>query len=107
MTITRRVYVSLPADHWLPDNLNALKWAIVDQIEDLGYTPEVFTNPKGKPGLASSRAWGARDADEVARRCMGAAIIGMCRWDDAFAAYPDAARAPSQRDWERRENLTP
>jgi Predicted nucleotide-binding protein containing TIR-like domain len=80
MTITRRVYVSLPADHWLPDNLNALKWAIVDQIEDLGYTPEVFTNPKGKPGLASSRAWGARDADEVARRCMGAAIIGLCRW---------------------------
>ena len=60
--------------------MNDLKWAIVDEIETLGYTPEIFTNPKGKPGLASSRAWGARDAEEVARRCMGAAIIGMARW---------------------------
>jgi hypothetical protein len=31
--------------------------------------------------VASSRAWGARDADEVARRCVGTAIIGMARWD--------------------------
>jgi hypothetical protein len=61
--------------------MNDLKWAIVDEIENLGYTPEIFTNPRGKPGLASSRAWGARDADDVARRCMGAAIIGMARWN--------------------------
>jgi hypothetical protein len=81
MSVTRRIYVSLPADHWLPKKLNDLKWAIVEEIENLGYTPEVFTNPKGKPGLASSRAWGARDADEVARRCVGTAIIGMARWD--------------------------
>jgi hypothetical protein len=81
LTITRRVYVSLTADHWLPPTMNDLKWAIVDEIENLGYTPEVFTNPKGKPGLASSRAWGARDADEIARRCVGTAIIGMARWD--------------------------
>src|SRR5277367_5588249 len=80
MSVNRRIYVSLPADHWLPKNLNDLKWAIVDEIENLGYIPEVFTNPKGKPGLASARAWGARDADEIARRCVGAAIIGMARW---------------------------
>jgi hypothetical protein len=67
--------------HWLPNKLNVLKWAIVDEIENLGFTPEVFTNPKRKPGLASSRAWGARDADEVARRCVGTAIIGMARWN--------------------------
>lgn len=81
MTVTRRIYVSLPADHWLPKEMNDLKWAIVDEIENLGFTPEIFTNPKGKPGLASSRAWGARDADEVARRCVGTAIIGMARWN--------------------------
>lgn len=79
-TLTRRIYVSLPADPWLPDNLNRLKWAIVDEIEKLGYTPEVFTNPRGKPGLASARAWHPRDADQIARRCAGAAVLGMPRW---------------------------
>jgi hypothetical protein len=81
MLITRRIYVSLPADPWLSSSMNDLKWAIVDEIENLGYTPEIFTNPKGKPGLASSKAWGARAADEVARRCSGAAVIGMARWN--------------------------
>jgi hypothetical protein len=80
MPITRRIYVSLPADPWLPDNLNRLKWGIVDEIEKLGYLPEIFTNPRGKPGLASARSWHPRDADEVARRCAGVAVLGMPRW---------------------------
>ena len=80
MTITRRIYVSLPADPWLPRNLNELKWGIVDEIEKLGYTPEIFTNPRGKPGLASPKAWNPRDADHIARRCVGAALLGMARW---------------------------
>jgi hypothetical protein len=80
MNITRRIYVSLPADPWLPHNLNDLKWGIVEEIEKLGYTPEIFTNPKGKPGLASAKAWNPRDADEIARRCVGAAVLGMPRW---------------------------
>lgn len=80
MPITRRIYVSLPADPWLPPNLNELKWGIVDEIEKLGYLPEIFTNPKGKPGLASPKAWNPRDADEIARRCVGAAVLGMARW---------------------------
>jgi hypothetical protein len=78
--ITRRIYVSLPADPWLPDNMNRLKWGIVEEIEKLGYTPEIFTNPRGKPGLASAKAWHPRDADEIARRCAGAAVLGMPRW---------------------------
>jgi hypothetical protein len=78
--ITRRIYVSLPADHWLPANLNNLKWGVVEEIEKLGYTPEIFTNPRGKPGLASALAWSPGDADDIARRCTGAAIIGMPRW---------------------------
>jgi hypothetical protein len=78
--ITRRIFASLPADPWLPANLNNLKWAVLDEIEKLGYTPEVFANPKGKPGLASAQAWSADGADDVARRCAGAAILGMPRW---------------------------
>jgi hypothetical protein len=48
--ITRRIYASLAADHWLPDNLNALKWGVVEEIEKLGYMPEVFTNPRENRG---------------------------------------------------------
>jgi hypothetical protein len=80
MPIVRRIYVSLPADSWLPKNLNDLKWGIVEEIEKLGYTAEIFTNPRGKPGLASARSWHPRDADEIARRCTGAAVLGMPRW---------------------------
>ena len=80
LQITRRIYVSLPADRWLPHNLNQLKWGIVEEIEKLGYTPEIFTNPQGKPGLASAKGWNPRDADEIGRRCVGAAILGMARW---------------------------
>jgi hypothetical protein len=50
MPILRRIYVSLPADPWLPDNLNRLKWGIVEEIEKLGYTTEIFTT------LAESQA---------------------------------------------------
>jgi hypothetical protein len=80
LPITRRIYVSLPADAWLSAEQNSLKWGIVEEIEKLGYIPEIFTNPKGKPGLASAKVWHPRDANEVARRCMGSAIIGMPRW---------------------------
>src|SRR5215468_9761898 len=80
MPITRRIYVSLPADPWLSDSMNRLKWGIVEEIEKLGYTPEIFTNPKGKPGLASAKGWNPRDADEIGRRCAGAAVLGMARW---------------------------
>jgi hypothetical protein len=78
--ITRRIYVSLPADHRLPPNLNALKWGVVEEIEKLGYTPEVFTDPKGRRGLASAKSWSPPAADDIARRCAGAAILGMPRW---------------------------
>jgi len=78
--ITRRIYVSLPADPWLPPNLNALKWGVVEEIAKLGYTPEVFTNPRGMPGLASAKSWSPSDAGDIARRCAGAAIVGMPRW---------------------------
>jgi hypothetical protein len=80
MPITRRIYVSMPADAWLPDNLNRLKWGVVEEIGRLGYVPEIFTNPRGGPGLAAARAWHPRDADEVARRSAGFAILGMARW---------------------------
>jgi Predicted nucleotide-binding protein containing TIR-like domain len=60
--------------------LNRLKWGIVDEIEKRGFVPEIFTNPRGKPGLASAKSRHPRDADEIARRCFGAAVLGIARW---------------------------
>jgi len=80
MSVNRRIYVSLPADPWLPENINRLKWGIVEEIEKLGYIPEIFTNPRGSDGLASAKSWHPRDADEIARRCTGAALLGLARW---------------------------
>lgn len=80
MAVTRRIFVSMPADQWLTEKQNDLKWGVVEEIERLGYVPEIFTNPKGMPGLVSGRAWSRQDADWVMRKCIGAAVIGLPRW---------------------------
>lgn len=94
MPVTRRIYVSMPADRWLGQNQNGLKWGIVEEIEHLGYTPEIFTDPTGRPGLAAGRAWSAVEADKVARRCVGAAIIGLPRWE--FATPQGNKKLPTE-----------
>jgi hypothetical protein len=37
---------------------------VVDEIEKLGYTPEIFTNPRGKCALASAKSWSPTGADD-------------------------------------------
>jgi len=96
MSLTRRVYVSMPADRWLSGAENDLKWAIVRQIEEIGYKTEIFFDPRPnqQPGLAASKAWSAAEADAVARRCVGAAIIGMPRW--VFGNTEGEVRLPTE-----------
>ena len=81
MSITRRIYVSMPADPWLTPNENDLKWGVVEQIEQIGYTPEIFTDPTGRNSMSAPKAWSADAALEVAQHCQGAAIIGLPRWE--------------------------
>ncbi len=50
MSVTRRIYVSLPADRWLPKSMNDLKWAIVDEIEKSWIHSRDFHKSKGKAG---------------------------------------------------------
>ena len=88
MAVTRRVFVSMPADRWLTSMQIGLKWAIVERIEQLGYTPEIFLDPTGRHSLSSGNAWSAERADEVARHCHGAALIGLPRWKFGEAASP-------------------
>jgi hypothetical protein len=80
MTSTRRVLVSMPADRWLSSQQNALKWSIVRRIEAIGYKAEIFFDPRGQGGLAAAEAWTPLRVDAVARRCVGAAVIGLPRW---------------------------
>ncbi len=94
MPLTRRIFVSMPADQWLAQNQNDLKWGIVDEIEALGYKAEIFFDPRGKPGLAAAKAWSAVEADRVVRRCVGAAVIGMPRW--VFSAVRKEVNLPTE-----------
>jgi hypothetical protein len=78
--VLRRVFISSPRDEHLDDRRNALKWAIVNAIEVLGYEAQVFGSPEGGRGLASGKSWSANAAEEVMQHCVGAAILGLPIW---------------------------
>jgi hypothetical protein len=80
MKKTERIFVSLPADQWLTKQENKTKWAIVSAIEDLGFTSEVFLDPRGAESLAASQAWSAASCEQVMRRCEGCVLLGFPRW---------------------------
>lgn len=88
MSVTRRVFVSMPADRWLTPAQNELKWALVERVEQLGYLPEIFLDPTGRSSLAAPHAWSAERADEIARHCQGAVLIGLPRWTFGTAEGP-------------------
>src|SRR5205814_10142320 len=76
----RRIYVSMPADEFLTDGQNELKWAIVRHIEERGFACEIFFDPRGKRRLTSGRGWRLEEVEAVGRRCVGALFIGFPRW---------------------------
>lgn len=80
MTISRRVFISSPRDEHLDDRRNAIKWAIVKEIEALDYQAQVFGSTDGGRGLASGKSWSPKAAEEVMQRCIGAAILGFPIW---------------------------
>jgi len=76
----RRIFISSPRDEHLDDRRNEVKWAIISEIKKLGYEAQVFGSPDGGRGLAAGKSWSSKDADEVMRRCVGAAILGFPIW---------------------------
>lgn len=80
MKKTERIFVSLPADQWLTKQENKTKWAVVAAIDGLGYTTEVFFDPRGTRSLSASQAWSAASCGQVMRRCEGCALLGFPRW---------------------------
>ncbi len=86
MITKRRVYVSMPADAWLTDRQNDLKWAVVSEIEKIGYEAQIFVGPGGGQGLPAGKGWTPADCDEVMRRCVGAVIVGFPKWRFSIAS---------------------
>ena len=80
MSVNRRVLVSAPRDIRLDTPRIKIKGAIVDQIKRLGYEPQIFLDPTGGTGLATGAGWSLEEVERVARRCVGAAIIGLPFW---------------------------
>jgi predicted nucleotide-binding protein len=75
------VFISLPSDEWLSKSQNELKWGIVEKIEQLRYRSEVFFDPRGSSDIAAGKKWDALHVHQVLRHCVGAAIIGLPRWE--------------------------
>jgi hypothetical protein len=80
LTVTRRVFVSMPNDECLTEAQNELKWGLVDRIETLGYVPEIFMDQTGRKSRCASQTWSAERVEEILRDCHGAALIGVPRW---------------------------
>lgn len=78
--ITRRILISAPRDQRLKEPQVRLKDAILDRIRREGFEPQVFLDAKGGAGLAAGAGWSVDGVERVARRCVGAAIIGLQFW---------------------------
>jgi hypothetical protein len=92
MTVTRRVFISMPADasvNQFGPALNTLKLGIVERIEKLGYIPEIFGAPRARKGLAYAHgSWNINSVNAVARYCIGGVIIGLPKWNLTLATRP-------------------
>jgi hypothetical protein len=78
--VTHRVFISAPQDIRLDQPRAKIKQAIVDQIKTVGYEPQMVLTPDGGDGLAAGAGWSLEEVERVARRCVGAAIIGLPFW---------------------------
>ena len=80
MSVNRRVFVSAPRNIRLDAPRIKIKEAIVDHVKRLGYEPQVFLDSSDGTGLAAGAGWNLEEVERVARRCVGAVIIGLPFW---------------------------
>ena len=80
MSLNRRIFISAPRDVRLDPPRIAIKRAIVEEVRNAGYEPQIFLTPEGGEGLAAGAGWSIVEVDRVARRCVGAVLIGLPFW---------------------------
>ena len=98
MKITRRIFVSSPRIEYLDNRRKELKRAIVKEIEALGYEPQMFESGEESRGLPSNKglSWSPKYADEIMKRCVGAAILGFPLWQCSKLTADETVSLPSQ-----------
>src|SRR5262245_13801003 len=74
--VSRRVFISVPADNYLGQKRSNLVNAILQSISKAGFEPQRFLYS----GLPASMGWNFQTVDEVMRRCVGAVIFAFPRW---------------------------
>src|SRR6266511_5327860 len=80
MSVKHRVLISAARNIRLDPLRIKITEAIVDQIKGEDYEPQVFLDQTGGTGLAAGAGWSLEEVERVARRCVGAAIIGLPFW---------------------------
>ena len=82
MNLNRRVFISAPRDVRLRDNPLAIeaKNDVLREIRRLGYAPSIFLTPTDGTGLAAGQGWSPQAVLDVARKCVGAVLIGVPFW---------------------------
>jgi len=82
MNLNRRVFISAPRDVRLHDDPLRIqvKSDVLREIKRLGYDPSIFLTPAGGTGLAAGEGWSPQAVLNVAKRCVGAVLIGIPFW---------------------------
>jgi hypothetical protein len=96
MTQAYRIYISAPADSNLNQEQLELKKSVIKAIEREGFEPQEFFG-SGIP-KTMGMAWSFEKAEQVMRRCQGAAFLAFARWLAAPAKGPmdDYSYLPSE-----------
>jgi Predicted nucleotide-binding protein containing TIR-like domain len=79
MSVNRRVLISAPRDIRLDDERKRIKQAIIDHIQS-HYQLEMFRSDLPGDNLVAGLGWSVHAVEKVARRCVGAALIGLPFW---------------------------
>jgi CAP12/Pycsar effector protein, TIR domain len=82
MNLNRRVFISAPRDVRLRDDPLRIrvKNDVVREIERLGYATTIFLTLADGAGLAAGQGWSPEAVLGVAKRCVGAVLIGIPFW---------------------------
>lgn len=82
MNLNRRVFISAPRDVRLRDSPLGIeaKKDVLREIERLGYAPQIFLTLTDGTGLAAGQGWSPQAVLDVAKKCVGAVLIGVPFW---------------------------
>jgi len=77
MDFKRRIFISFQNPNLLDDRRKAIQDHIIRKIEQLRFQPEMFFHA----GDAASRQWSLQNVLDIMKKCMGAVVIALPRWE--------------------------